>query len=206
MIAHLHGELARVESDYVVVDVNGVGYKAHLPLAVIAQLPPIGGKVKLLVSTIVKEDAITLYGFSDESQQGLFELLLTVSGVGPKVALNILSVLPVETIVSAIANESFLELNRVPGVGTKTAQRIVLELREKITTLVWSFDKLRMTGAARGTVPPEQQMLNDAIEGLVALGYNRNDARAAAENAIRSVADKRDTAAVVTYALKMLAG
>lgn len=206
MIAHLHGELARVESDYVVVDVNGVGYKAHLPLAVIAQLPPIGGKVKLLVSTIVKEDAITLYGFSDESQQGLFELLLTVSGVGPKVALNILSVLPVETIVSAIANESFLELNRVPGVGTKTAQRIVLELREKITTLVWSFDKLRMTGAARGTVPPEQQMLNDAIEGLVALGYNRNDARAAAENALRSVADKRDTAAVVTYALKMLAG
>jgi len=206
LIAHLHGELARVESDYVVVDVNGVGYKAHLPLAVIAQLPPIGGKVKLLVSTIVKEDAITLYGFSDESQQGLFELLLTVSGVGPKVALNILSVLPVETIVSAIANESFLELNRVPGVGTKTAQRIVLELREKITTLVWSFDKLRMTGAARGTVPPEQQMLNDAIEGLVALGYNRNDARAAAENALRSVADKRDTAAVVTYALKMLAG
>ena len=206
MIAHLHGELARVESDYVVVDVNGVGYKAHLPLAVIAQLPPIGGKVKLLVSTIVKEDAITLYGFSDESQQGLFELLLTVSGVGPKVALNILSVLPVETIVSAIANESFLELNRVPGVGTKTAQRIVLELREKITTLVWSFDKLRMTGAARGTVPPEQQMLNDAIEGLVALGYNRNDARAAAENALRSVADKRDTAAVGTYALKMLAG
>ena len=198
MIAHLHGELARVESDYAVVDVNGVGYKVHLPLAVIAQLPAVGGKVKLLISTIVKEDSITLYGFADESQQGVFELLLTVSGVGPKVALNILSVLQVETIINAISSESFLELNRVPGVGTKTAQRIVLELREKITTVIW-------TEATRRTMGPEQQVLNDAIEGLVALGYNRNDARAAAESALRSIADKRDTAAIVTNALKMLA-
>lgn len=204
MIAHLHGELARVESDYAVVDVGGVGYKVSLPLPVIAQLPSVGGKVKLHVSTIVKEDSITLYGFADESQQALFELLLTVSGVGPRVALNILSVLPVESIVHAISSESFLELNRVPGVGTKTAQRIVLELREKITALVWSFDKLRMSGA-RETVPPDQQVLNDAIEGLVALGYSRNDARAAAESALKSVADKRDTAAVVTNALKSLA-
>lgn len=198
MIAHLHGELARVESDYAVVDVNGVGYKVHLPLAVIAQLPGVGGKIKFLVSTIVKEDSITLYGFADESQQAIFELLLTVSGVGPKVALNILSVLQVETIIDAISSESFIELNSVPGVGTKTAQRIVLELREKITTLVWAR-------AARGTASPEQQVLNDAIEGLVALGYNRNDARAAAERALKSVADKRDTAAIVTNALKSLA-
>ena len=197
MIAHLHGELARVESDYVVVDVHGVGYKVYPPLAVIAQMPLIGDEVKLLVSTIVKEDSITLYGFADESQQSMFELLLTVSGVGPKVALAILSALQVDTIVNAISSESFLELNSVSGVGTKTAQRIVLELREKITTLVW-------TQAARKTMGPEQQVLNDAIEGLVALGYNRNDARAAAESALKSVPDKRDTAAIVTNALKML--
>jgi len=198
LIAHLHGELARVESDYAVVDVNGVGYKVHVPLAVTAQLPAMGSKVRLLVSTIVKEDSITLYGFSDESQQALFELLLTVSGVGPKVALSILSELSVESIVHAISSESFVELNRVPGVGTKTAQRIVLELREKVTTLVW-------TRAARGTLPPDQQVLNDAIEGLVALGYNRNDARAAAEKALKSVPDRRDTGAIVTSALKSLA-
>jgi len=204
LIAHLHGELARVESDYAVVDVGGVGYKVSVPLAVIAGLPPIGGKVKLLVSTIVKEDSITLYGFADESQQALFEMLLTVGGVGPKVALNILSVLSVESIINAIASESFAELNRVPGVGTKTAQRIVLELREKISALGWSFDKLRTRGA-RETMAPEQQVLSDAIEGLVALGYSRNDARAAAENALKSVADKRDTAGIVTAALKFLA-
>jgi len=197
LIAHLHGELARVESDYVVVDVNGVGYKVYPPLAVIAQMPRIGDEVKLLVSTIVKEDSITLYGFADESQQSMFELLLTVSGVGPKVALAILSALQVDTIVNAISSESFLELNSVSGVGTKTAQRIVLELREKITTLVW-------TQAARKSMGPEQQVLNDAIEGLVALGYNRNDARAAAEQALKSASDKCDTAAIVTSALKML--
>lgn len=198
MIAHLHGELARVEADYVVVDVNGVGYKVYAPLAVITQLPPIGDEVRLQVTTIVKEDSITLYGFLDEAQQSMFELLLTVSGVGPKVALSILSVMQVETIVNAISSESFIELNRVPGVGTKTAQRIVLELREKITTLVWAQ-------AARKTLAPEQQVLNDAIEGLVALGYNRNDARSAAEEALRSVKDKRDTASIIRSALKMLA-
>lgn len=197
MIAHLHGELARVESDYVVVDVNGVGYKVHPPLAVTTQMPQIGDEIKLLVSTIVKEDSITLYGFADDAQQSMFELLLTASGVGPKVALNILSALQVETIVNAISSESFLELNRVSGVGTKTAQRIVLELREKITTLVWAQ-------AARKTAAPEQHALNDAIEGLLALGYNRNDARAAAESAMKSVKDKHDTAAIVTTALKSL--
>jgi Holliday junction DNA helicase RuvA len=93
MIAHISGELSRIESDYVVVDVGGVGYKINAPLSVIAQLPQPGTRVKLFTYTHVKEDAITLYGFSELDQQSLFELLLTVTGVGPKVALNILSVL-----------------------------------------------------------------------------------------------------------------
>lgn len=197
MIAHLRGELARVEADYVVIDVNGVGYKVHPPLAVISQLPQVGEEVRLLVSTVVREDSITFYGFADENQQSMFELLLTVSGVGPKVALNILSVLPVKQIVNAISSEQPHELQRVPGVGTKTAQRLVLELREKITTLVWAQ-------AARKALPPEHRTLDDAIEGLVALGYNRNDARAAAEEALRQTKDKRDTGSVVRAALKLL--
>lgn len=197
MIAHLHGELARTEADHAVIDVHGVGYKVHLPLAVIAALPQIGEEVKLLVSTIVKEDSITLYGFFDEAQQGLFELLLTVGGVGPKVALNILSVLPVEQIIGAISSENHHDLNRVPGVGTKTAQRIVLELREKITTFVWAR-------AAHKTVSTEQRVVEDAIEGLIALGYNRNDARSAADEAAKSVKDKHDTSTIVRMALGLL--
>ena len=197
MIAQLRGELVRVEADYVVIDVNGVGYKVYPPLAVITTMPSKGEEVMLLVSTIVKEDSITLYGFEDEAQQSMFELLLTVSGVGPKVALNILSVLPVEQIVNAISGEHIHELNRVPGVGTKTAQRIVLELREKTATLVWAQ-------AARKTIPAEERVLDDTIEALLALGYNRNDARSAAEEAPRSAKDKRDTGNIVRNALKLL--
>lgn len=197
MFAHLSGELARVEADYVVIDVHGVGYKVFPPLAVITQLPQVGEKVRLLISTIVKEDSITLYGFAEEAQQSMFELLLTVSGIGPKAGLSILSVMQVDEIVDAISNDNFASLNRVPGVGTKTAQRIVLELREKITTLVWA----RMERKAESA---EQRALDDAMEGLVALGYNRNDARKAAEEAIKSAKDKRDTSSIVRSALRLL--
>ncbi len=181
------------------IDVHGVGYKAYVPLVILTQLPPEGEEVKLLVTTIVKEDSITLYGFADEGQQGLFDILLTVSGVGPKAALNILSVLPVEQVVRAISSEAFHELNRVPGVGTKTAQRIVLELREKITTLVWAE-------AARKTMAPEDRAVEDAIEGLVSWGgYNRSDAKSAVEEALKIVKDKRDVSSIMTAALKFLA-
>ncbi len=197
MIAHVRGELARVEADYVVIDVSGVGYKVHAPLSDITQLPQVGSDVELLGTTVVREDSITLYGFCDEAQQSLFELFMTVSGVGPKVALNILSVVPVEQIVSSISSDKFHELNRVPGVGTKTAQRIVLELKEKITSFVWAE-------AGRTEAPAEQRTLDDAVEGLVALGYNRNDARSAADEAARSLGDDRDTGSIVRAALKLL--
>ena len=186
-----------MEADYVVIDVSGVGYKVHLPLAVITRMPQPGDEIKLPITTIVKEDSITLYGFEDEAQQSLFELLLTVNGVGPKAALNILSVLPVEQVINAISSEGFHDLNRVPGVGTKTAQRIVLELGEKITTLVWAQ-------AARKTISPEQRSMDEALEGLVALGYNRSSARSAVEDAMKSLQDSRDTGSIVRMALKLL--
>ncbi len=197
MISHLHGSLARVEADYAVVDVGGVGYRVSLPLTVSSRLPKIGEKTRLLVTTLVREDSITLYGFSDEAQQSMFELLISISGVGPRLAMNILSIMPVEQIVHAISSDGFHELNRVPGVGTKTAQRIVIELREKIATSVWAQE-------AKKTLSPEQRVIDDAIEGLVALGYGRNDARSAAEKALRSASDKHNTGGVVTAALKLL--
>ncbi|MCX8053729.1 MAG: Holliday junction branch migration protein RuvA [Armatimonadetes bacterium] len=197
MIAHLQGELSRVEPEYAVIDVGGVGYKVNLPLSVASCLPAVGEKVRLLVTTIVREDSITLYGFSDEFQQSMFELLIGVSGVGPRLALNILSIMTVEQIVHAISNDSYHELNRVPGVGTKTAQRIIIELREKIGTSAWAQE-------AKKTISPEKQVLDDAVEGLIALGYSRNDARAAAEKVLRSGAEVRDTGGLITAALKLL--
>jgi Holliday junction DNA helicase RuvA len=190
--------LERVEADYIVVDVGGVGYKVNTPLSVIAAMPKVGEKVKLFTYTHVKEDAITLYGFTNTDQQNLFELLLTVTGVGPKVALNILSVLAVEDIVEAISRDDFLSLNRVPGVGNKMAQRIVLELKEKTATLAW------VERAKKAAAPAERAVVDDVIEGLVALGYDRQTSRRAAEQALSSAKDKKDTSEVLRLALRQL--
>jgi len=197
LIAHISGELARIGPDHVVVDVGGVGYKVFAPLSVIAGMPQPGSPVKLLTYTHVKEDALTLYGFAEEGQQAVFEMLLGVTGIGPKVALNILSVLPVEHLVDAIAGEDALALHRIPGVGSKTAQRIVLELRGN-TALLELAQRSRPSGV------PAQTVAQDVVEGLIALGYSRSDARAAAEQAAQSVEDKSDTGAILRQALRVL--
>lgn len=197
MIAHLSGELNRIGPDYVIVDVGGVGYKVHVPLNVMMGMPQPGSPVRLLTYTHVKEDALTLYGFSDEAQQEVFELLIGISGIGPKVALSILSVLPVENLVDAIVREDVPTLHRIPGIGNKTAQRVVLELKEKAA----------MLELARKTEPMETtgaDIAQDVIEGLVALGYSRADARSAAEEAAQTVEDKSDTGAVFRLALNVL--
>jgi Holliday junction DNA helicase RuvA len=198
LIAHISGELALVEADHVVIDVGGVGYKVFAPLSVITEMPHPGSKTKLFTYMAVKEDSITLYGFTDREQQSLFELLLTVSGIGPKVALNVLSALTVEHVVDANSREDHAALNRVQGVGAKTAQRIVLELREKITTLVWAQK------AFKAAKPDERAAIEDVIEGLIGWGYSRNDAKSAAEQAIKNVKDKTDTASIIRVALKHL--
>jgi holliday junction DNA helicase RuvA len=200
LIAHIAGELRRVEADYVVVDVGGVGYKVFAPMPVITSLPSLGSKVSLYTYTNVKDDSITLYGFSELDQQDVFELLLTVSGVGPRLGLNILSVLPVEHLVDAIVRDNHVVLTRIPGVGTKTAQRIVLELKEKITALSWA-QRARDTGRTG-----EQKILDDIVEGLVGLGYTKNDARRAAEEALKSSEGGSDTASVMRRALKIMTG
>ncbi len=196
MIAHLCGELRRVDADYVVVDVGGVGYKVYTPLCVRAQLPNLGEKVSLLITTVVREDSITLYGFTEEAQQQIFELMIGVSGVGPRLALNILSIMSVEQIVCAISNDGFTELSKVPGIGTKTAQRIVLELKEKMTALGW-------TPETRSAQSAELRVVDDAVEGLVALGYSRSDARAAVQKVIGEQPGS-STSSLVTAALKLL--
>lgn len=200
MIAHIAGELARVEADYVVVDVGGVGYKIYAPLSVISMMPQPGTRVKLHTYTHVKEDSLTLFGFEDIDQQNIFEILLTVNGVGPKVALNILSVLTVAHLAEAISRDDYVSLNRVPGVGTKMAQRIALELKEKINSLAW-VEKARKTAR-----PAEHAIVDDVTEGLVALGYDRQSARKAAEQALSSAKNKNDTSEVLRLALKQLTG
>lgn len=201
MIAHVRGTLVEREPTAVVVDVNGVGYRVLVPETVSAALPSEGEPVQLLTTLYVREEEMSLYGFLTAEQRRLFEMLLSVSGVGPKAALSLLSVMDAEQLAMAIAAEDIKRLTGAPGVGTKIAQRIAMELKDKAAEIAWERKVERL--AAKGKPLPSDR-LEDAVEALVGLGYSRSDARRAVETAARSLPPEADTATVVRSALQAL--
>lgn len=180
MIAHLRGRLLSLTPDLAVLDVGGVGYALSLPLPTyyeLQRLPP-GAEVSLFVHTHVREDALALYGFWSERERQLFERLITVSGVGPRLARAILSGLPPEELLRALAAGDVARLSKTPGVGKKTAERLVLELKEKAAALA-------AAPAAAATPEPDDE---DLLVALVNLGYRRPDAERALTEARRAAA------------------
>ena len=167
MITFLHGKLTEALPTQVVVDVNGIGYEALIPLSSFDKLPQPGGEVKLLTHLAVREDAHVLYGFMTTAERDLFRLLInTVSGIGPKIALNVLSGMNPTVFRGAVANGDVKALSQISGVGRKTAERIVVELRDKIGAVgAWEA-----SSAARA-LSPEDQKVNDAVLALMALAY-----------------------------------
>ncbi len=135
MIALLNGRLVRKTTESVIVDVGGVGYELFIPLSTYYDLPETGGAVKLNVYTHIKEDALQLYGFATDLEKDVFTLLISVSGVGPKLARNILSGVAVEEFIAALAEGNKARLNAIPGIGTKTADRLIVELKDKFLAL-----------------------------------------------------------------------
>lgn len=187
LIAQLAGNVARTLGGAVVVDVNGVGYKVNVPASVLESLPAPGQPLTLLTHTLVREDDISLFGFLGEQELRVFQLLLTVSGIGPKVALALLSALPAEDLARAAASEDVRTLTRVPGVGAKTAQRLVLELKDKLAALTLEFAGLfgpDKTPAAVSDKDPAQALVDDVIAALLNLGYNKPEAARATEAAV----------------------
>ncbi len=201
MIAHVRGTLVEKDSSAVVVDVNGIGYRVLVPETVSAVLPAVGEQVHLLTTFYVREEEMSLYGFLTAEQRKLFEMLISVSGVGPKAALSLLSVMDAEQLAMAIAAEDIKRLTGAPGVGTKIAQRIAMELRERAAEIAWERKVDRL--AAKGK-PLHSDRLEDAVEALIALGYSRTDARRAVETAAKSLPADAETAAVVRSALQVL--
>lgn len=183
MIATLRGQLAHVGSTYLILDVGGVGYKVMVPVSVLTALPALGEMAFLQIHTHLRAEELSLYGFLHPDDQKVFELLLGVSGIGPKVALSILSALDAESLARAVASEDAKTLVRIPGLGLKTAQRLILELREKLAAMIWErkVDQIH----AKAQKPPEEDFFNDVVEGLVGLGFNRNDARKAADKSVK---------------------
>jgi len=179
MITFLHGKLIEALPTQVVVDVNGVGYEVLIPLSSFDKLPHPGQDVKLLTELVIREDAHTLYGFMTTAERDLFRLLVnTVSGIGPKTALNILSGMNPVAFRGAVANGDVKSLSQISGVGKKTAERVVVELRDKIGAAgAWE------AASARHALSPEEQKVNDAVLALMALGFRQVEAHDAVRTA-----------------------
>ena len=179
MITFLHGKLIEALPTQVTVDVNGVGYEALIPLSSFDKLPMPGQPIKLLTQLIVREDAHTLYGFMTSEERDMFRLLInTVSGIGPKTALNVLSGISVTAFRGAVANGDLKSLSKISGVGKKTAERIVVELKDKIGLAgAWK------AASAKHSLSADEQRINDAVLALVALGFKQIDAHDAVRGA-----------------------
>jgi len=201
MITFLRGKLAEALPTHVIVDVNGVGYEALIPLSSFDKLPPPGREVNLLTQLVIREDAHTLYGFMTPDERDLFRLLVnTVSGIGPKIALNILSGISVTAFRGAVANGNVKALAQISGVGKKTAERIVVELKDKIGMAgAWE------AASARHGLPPGEQRINDAVLALLALGFKQVEAHDAVRRAQTALGDQATVEELVRACLKKAA-
>lgn len=197
MIGRLSGVLLEKRPDRALVDASGVGYELSVPLGTFAALPAVGERASLHVHTHVREDAILLFGFATSEEKALFERLITVSGVGPKVALAVLSGLPLPELVGAIAAQNVKRLSTIPGVGKKLAERLGLELKDKVQGLLPG-------GPAPAAGPDEGPggLLEDAVGALLNLGYRKPQAEAAVKAASATAAS--DLSALLSAALRLL--
>ena len=182
MIAHLTGILFSKSPQSVVVDTAGVGYHIYIPLSTFYQLPDEMEKVSLHVYTHVREDMLQLFGFQTETEKEIFLLLISVSGIGPKLSLNILSGIGIEELLSAIMNADSERISAIPGVGKKTSQRITLELKEKVYDI---FEGMELRPREEVQIR-NKEIFDDALSALTNLGYPSRSAKSIIENILRS--------------------
>lgn len=176
MIALLNGQIAYKSLDHVILDVGGVGYRLLVPLSTYYTLPD-SGQAQLHVHTHVREDAIQLFGFGSSEEKDIFSILISVSGVGPKLAINILSHIPTAELATALANSDITRLSSLPGIGKKTAERLSLELKEKVAQYATAGSESDQAFSANSS-----SLVDDLLSALVNLGYKENAARKALES------------------------
>jgi Holliday junction DNA helicase RuvA len=177
MIAHLRGKLLAKHPNQAIVETGGVGYDVTISVPTFSELPQVGAEIALHIHTHVREDVLALYGFGRPEEKQLFEKLLTVSGIGPKLAITILSGMQADAMVAAIRGNDVARLTKIPGIGKKTAERMVLELREKLPPL---------GSEAVTEIPSLSAVEEDVMSALINLGYQRT----AAEKAVAAVGKK----------------
>lgn len=199
MIAQLTGRLIHKSPEYSIIDVGGVGYQVHTPFSTFYELPETEQNVTLSIYTHIREDALQLFGFLTKDEKEIFQLLISVSGIGPKLAVNILSGITAEELKNALSNGNLAKLTAIPGIGKKTAERMVLELKDKVLKL----QKTESAVPSRPTTAPDE-VIEDAVSALVNLGYKRPQAEGALEKA-RKENPETDLEVMIRGALKILA-
>lgn len=200
VITFLSGTLAEAFPTHIVVEVHGVGYQVSIPLSSYDRLPAAGSQIKILTHLQVREDAHVLYGFMSAAERDLFRLLINnVSGIGPKLGLAVLSGMPVPMFKAAVVHGDVAALSRISGLGKKTAERIVLELKDKVgVAAAWE------AASAAHAPSPEETQVNDAVLALISLGYKQVDAHKAVRKALDSSGKSLNAEDLVRQALKLL--
>lgn len=178
MIAHLRGTLLAKHPNQAIVEAAGVGYDVTISIESYTHLPAEGSEVKLHIHTHVREDAIALFGFVGRDEKRLFEKLITVSGIGPKLAITVLSGITSERLIAAIRTQDHATLTKVPGIGKKTAERVVLELKDKL-------DEFALSAPQAASNVPVGAATEDVLSALTNLGYQKPVAEKAMENALK---------------------
>jgi len=202
MIALISGKIVYKGIAHVIVDVQGVGYRVFIPLTTFYELPETGEPVTLHVHTNVKQDAINLFGFYTIQERDLFQLMISVSGIGPKMSMNILSGISAQELLGAISGGNVGKLIRIPGVGKKMAERLILELKEKVVK------KMMMEESPQAGLQNRMDdiIAEDVLSALVNLGYKNNVAKDALDRALRSSEEKMEMDKLLKKTLKFLAG
>jgi len=199
MYAYVRGKLSDSTPSQAVIDVQGVGYLIHIPASVFSKLPQLGCEVQLYTSFVVRELSQTLYGFLTPQERDAFEVLMGVTGIGPKLALSLIGHMSILELQQAICQANTAALSRVPGVGKKTAERMIIELRDKLGHLL--PPEPGDLAIALGTDPRSQQ-ISDAMSALISLGYNQQTAQKAIKRSLGDLPETIHLAELITHALK----
>ncbi len=194
MIGEIKGKLSYKSFEYLIVNVNGVGYKIFVPLSVFSRLPELNETVHIKVHTVLKPETIELYGFLTDDELRTFQLLININGIGPRLARNILSGIPVQELLSAVSKGDVKRIKSIPGVGSKIAQRIVIELRDKAAKFLGTDQSEKKVG--------DQQLREEVISALVNLGYKKKEALDAFEKARK---DEMRIEEIIKDCLKIIA-
>lgn len=204
MYSYIKGELVEIAEDLIVVEANNIGYNIHVPGQVLSYLPERGSEVKIYIYLYIREDAMMLYGFLTRDDLNVFKLLLGVSGIGPKGALAILSVMTTDDLRFAVLGDDEKTIAKAPGIGAKTAKRLILELKDKLK-LEDAFESALEHNGESVSVPGQgtNAVKNEAVQALTALGYSSSEALKALQNV--EITDGMDVETVLKQALKQMA-